>query len=224
MNAEQWNKVEFTFYTEEGVAKMTHAEYEQSAIRDLVGRQATPPKGRNTCFLGTNILSYSASYLKGNATVRKTFAEAEAMYYENPLKYFVPSSVQVVGFLNWTKPASFKILHAGWGTGKSVSGCIDMLLSIVPTEKDWPIFSVYGVERREYTGPLVQGGVAVVSFEVKNHQFTLWPQVIKRWTPPQYIREYLNGRKAVLVEREERYCEVAAKRMQQEVFNFGEKS
>ena len=28
------------------------------------------------------------------------------------------------------------------------------------------------------------------------------------------------GRKAVLIEREERYCEIGAKRMQQEVFNF----
>lgn len=30
------------------------------------------------------------------------------------------------------------------------------------------------------------------------------------------------GRKAVLIEREERYCEIAANRMRQEVFDFGE--
>ena len=29
------------------------------------------------------------------------------------------------------------------------------------------------------------------------------------------------GRKCVLIEREERYCEIAAKRMAQEVFTFG---
>ena len=29
------------------------------------------------------------------------------------------------------------------------------------------------------------------------------------------------GRKAVLIEREEQYCEIAARRMQQEVFDFG---
>jgi DNA modification methylase len=29
------------------------------------------------------------------------------------------------------------------------------------------------------------------------------------------------GRKAVLIEREERYCEIGARRMQQEVFDFG---
>ena len=28
------------------------------------------------------------------------------------------------------------------------------------------------------------------------------------------------GRKAVLIEREERYCEIAVKRMQQEAFDF----
>ena len=31
------------------------------------------------------------------------------------------------------------------------------------------------------------------------------------------------GRKCVLIEREERYCEIAARRMAQEVFNFDEK-
>jgi site-specific DNA-methyltransferase (adenine-specific) len=30
------------------------------------------------------------------------------------------------------------------------------------------------------------------------------------------------GRKAVLIEREEKYCEIAAERMQQEVMQFGE--
>jgi hypothetical protein len=89
-----------------------------------------------------------------------------------------------------------KVLHAGVGTGKSVAATIDWLLDVCPCEPDWPIFKS-GVKFRPYRGPWVNGGVAVVSYELKNHENTLWPQVIRRWVPLAGIQDIVTGKKTI---------------------------
>jgi site-specific DNA-methyltransferase (adenine-specific) len=75
---------------------------------------------------------------------------------------------------------------------------------------------------------------------VKNNHPTVKPVALMRWlirlvTPPSGVlldpfagsgttgvAAKLEGRKATLIELDERYCEIAAKRLEQQVFEFGE--
>jgi hypothetical protein len=189
----------FTFSTEDGCEKMTLAEYEKKPkLQTLFGRQSTPPIGRQTLFLGKDIFSFRDDWLKQNVKKAKAFEAARAVYLENPLKYFLPQTNTAIDFLNWpdNPQHSLKVLHSGVGSGKTVLGCVDWLLSTIPTEADWPIFK-FGVKQREYGGPLREGGVAVMSYQMTNHQNTIWPQVIRRWCPRKYIEEYITGRKSI---------------------------
>ena len=196
--------VVFTFVTEDapqGGFKLTHADYlKRPKLRAQIGRQATPPRGRRTVFLGQHIISFSNRFLKEHVKVQRDFEEAERLYLSNPLKYFVPAHQTSIDFLNWGGPNSLKVLHAGVSSSKSVSGVVDWLLDIVPTEADWPLFTVFGVKRREHR-VMEQGGVAVVSYEKKNLQNSLWPQVIMRWCPPEHIQDYVDGKKTVAWDR-----------------------
>lgn len=189
----------FSFTTEDGCEKMTLADFEKKkSLVKLFGRQSTPPIGRQTLFMGKDLFSFSDAYLKDDVKKYRAFEVARKLYEENPLKYFCPQTNTVVDFLNWPDKmeASMKVLHSGVGSGKSVGGVIDWLLSIVPTEANWPIFE-FGVKRRVYGGPLREGGVAVMSYQITNHQNTLWPQVVRRWCPRTYIEDYISGKKTI---------------------------
>lgn len=192
--------IQFTFITEDGAERMSIEQYDKrTELHGLFGRQSTPPLGRQTLFLGKDIFSFSNDFLRANVRKSKAFDEARRLYEDNPLKYFVPQTQTVIDFLNWPdadKSASMKVLHSGVGSGKSVAGVIDWLLDICPSEPDWPIFE-FGIKRREYAGPLKQGGVALMSYQMTNHQNTLWPQVVKRWCPLKYIEEYVKGSKSI---------------------------
>lgn len=187
----------FTFTTEDGDWTGTRKEYEANDdIRKYFGMQATPPVGRDTVWLGTNVFSFSRQVLERDRGRADLFDDLKRTFAENPLSYFVPQSDTVLDFLNWRYADlgnTYKILCAGNGCGKSVSAYIDVLLEIVPTDKKWPIHAIHGVRQREYRGPYTKGGVAVISYEMKNHEFTIWPQVIKAWTPYEYIRKYCEG-------------------------------
>jgi hypothetical protein len=193
-------KEHFDFYTENGHEKLTLEQYhKRDDLRPFFSRQATPPLGRQTLFMGRDVFSFSNKYLQGHPAKRRALDDAREMYRQNPLKYFVPQSNTVIDFLNWKNTNSegtLKIAVAGVGTGKSVIGCIDWLLDIVPTEEDWPIFG-FGINRREYKGPFTDGGVAIVSYQSSNHQNTLWPQVIRRWCPVEHIAPYVEGTKRI---------------------------
>lgn len=190
----------FSFVTEDGIEKMNLQQYEERKdLHAIFGRQSTPPVGRQTLFLGRDIFSFTHEYLKQNVKKAKAFEEARRLYEAHPLKYFVPQTQTVIDFLNWPdgkRDSSMKVLHSGVGSGKSVAGVIDWLLDIVPSESDWPMFE-FGVQRREYGGALKEGGVAIMSYQMTNHQNTLWPQVIRRWCPQKYILPYINGEKTI---------------------------
>jgi len=181
----------FEIYCEHGNFTMSLREIRHSdMLHSMLGRYTMPPIGRKCVYLGRHIITYPEDYLKQNKEAHDIIQEAERLYRENPLKYYIPPCQTVVDFLNWRAnnlEHTMKVLHAGVGTGKSTAGCIDLLLSIVPTDEDWPIFRDFGVVHRKYRGPFTDGGVAVVSYEMKNHEYTIWPQVLKKWTPPAFL-------------------------------------
>ena len=191
--------LELTVTTEEGTEKMTIPEYNRSEIRTLFGYQFAPPAGRHTCFLGTNMFSFSDEALKDDKRAR-AFDEARRLFLDNPLKYFIPQTKVALDFLNWRTERSdrtFKVLHAGNGFGKTAIACIDVLLDIIECDPSWPIFWLHGVKYRRFRGPYENDGVAVVSYDMKSHENTIWPQVIKVWTPREAIAPYLDGTRTI---------------------------
>ncbi len=185
--------------TEDGSEKLSIADYEAKAkLRKLFGRQSTPPIGRRTLWLGRNVFSYSDEYLKQAHRVRSALDDAERMYLANPLKYFIPHEQTVVDFLNWRADdgmGTFKVLHAGTGSGKTWAGAACWLLDIVPTEANWPIFT-FGVKRRAHK-TYDRGGIAIVTYQRQNHENTIWPQVIAKLCPREHIEDYLTGKKSI---------------------------
>ena len=191
------DEVVWQFKTEDGTFPMLHADYLKNAkLRSLIGRQARPPVGRRTLFMGKQIFSFSNEYLKQRHEVNNAFNEAVRLYQECPIKYFAPQEQTVIDFLNWGNHSkTMKVLHSGVGSGKSVSGAVDWLLDIIPTEADWPLWE-FGVVRRPQKS-FDQGGIAVVTYQRQSHENVIWPQVIARWCPKALIADYLTGKKAI---------------------------
>jgi len=188
----------FDITTEDGTQKLTLAQYHtKTDLMKQVGLASVQPFGRRTLFLGTQIFSYPFEYLDKHPDKRRMFDDLESMKNKNPLKYFVPQNESVLRFLNDTEH-NLKMLIAANGIGKTTAAIIDALLDICPCDPDWPIFAVHGVKFREYRGALKHGGVAIVSYEWTNHIQTIWPQVIKRWTPQEGLGAWADGGDALI--------------------------
>lgn len=193
--------VVFEVITEDGTTSATLRQlHENDGLLARIGRQSIPPAGRSTVFLGRQIVTFPTELLRHDKKRAALFREAQRLYESNPLKYYMPPSNDILEMLNWRSDAldnTMKVLHAGVGVGKSTAGWIDVLLSIVDCDSRWPIFTDFGVKHRKYRGALETGGVAVISYELKNHENTIWPQVIRRWTPEHLIADYKTGRKSI---------------------------
>ena len=190
----------WTIITENGEEKMTMAEYnKRHDLQALVGLQAATPRDRRVVFVGTTIISYPVDMVEKDEEKRMIIEALEREVESNPLKYFVPQDDDILRFLNDGSIAeSLKLLTAPNGIGKSVTGWIDVLLDIVPCDPSWPIFTKHGVKHRRYIGPYTKGGVAIVTYEWENHITTIWPQIVRRWTPKDALGDYADGGKAVI--------------------------
>lgn len=185
--------------TDDGTEKMTIKDYNKSDVRLLFGYQFAPPPERHTVFLGRHLYSFSDKAMKRSKRA-VLFEEASTLFRENPLKYFVPQADVALDFLNWRTEKTdrtMKVFQGANGVGKSVLACIDLLLELVPCDPTWPIFTEHGVKYRPYNGPFPIDGAAIVSYEMKNHENTLWPQVLRLWCPQKYILDYITGKKTI---------------------------
>jgi hypothetical protein len=136
--------------------------------------------------MGTTIISYPLDLLDADPDRQAKLDEIEEIVKGNPIEFFVPQDENARDFLNDTEH-TLKCLIAPNGYGKSVAGWMDMMLDIVPCKKEWPVFALHGIKFRRYTGPFRQGGVGIVSYDFINHRDTIFPQIIKRWTPPEFL-------------------------------------
>lgn len=188
----------FTIITEDGTSKLTVPQYHtRPDLMEKVGLVTTPTAGRSTIFCGTTIISFPNDLLDADKKREAMFRELEEVVRKNPLKYFVPQNDSVLMLLNDTEH-NMKGFVAPNGVGKSVTGLVDVLLDIVPCDPSWPIFSVHGVKFRKYRGPRTFGGVGIVSYEWNNHITTIWPQIVKRWTPVDALGEWAEGGPATI--------------------------
>jgi len=187
--------MKFNITTEDGTQAFTMDEYIcREDIHHLIGLQAAPPVDRKTIFAGTEIYSFPYDLLEKDQKLSRMLDAAEKEVLTNPLKYFVPQHERVRSFLNDTS-SGIKLLIAPNGTGKSVGGWIDILLDIIECDKNWPIFKLHGVKWRKYNRNRVTSGVGIVTYEWVNHESTIFPQIIQRWTPPHALGDYAQGGK-----------------------------
>jgi len=192
------SEIPFDIITEDGTTRLTIPQYHtRPDLMAKVGLVTTPTDGRATVFCGTTIVSFPHDLLEKDKGRQKVFRELEDMVRKSPLKYFVPQNDAVMMLLNDTEH-NMKGFVAPNGAGKSVTGCIDVLLDIVPCDPKWPIFTVHGIKHRKYKGPRILGGVGIVSYEWNNHITTIWPQIVKRWTPEEALGEWAEGRGGVI--------------------------
>lgn len=188
----------YEIITEDGTQKLTLQEYHtKPELMAKIGLVTTPPEGRKTVFMGGTIISFPYSILDKDLKKRSIITECENIVLENPLKFFVPQTESVQMFLN-DREHNCKGFVAGNGAGKTTMGCIDVLLDIVPCDPTWPIFTYSGINYRQYRGPLKNGGVGVISYEWSNHQSTIWPQVVRRWTPKFALGDWADGGKGTI--------------------------
>lgn len=184
--------------TEDGTTNLTLGDYHcRDDLMKKVGLITTPTEGRATVFCGTTIVSLPEHILATDKGKEKMFRELEEMVRKNPLKYFVPQNDSALSLLNDTEH-NMKGFIAPNSVGKSVCGAIDVLLDIVPCDPKWPIFSLHGVKHRKYKGPRTLGGVGIVSYEWVNHQTTIWPQIVRRWTPGEFLGDWAEGGSATI--------------------------
>lgn len=185
----------FTFITEDGEFKMTHAEYEKNDdLRKKIGLISAPPRGRSTAFMGLTIISFPSLLVDTEKRRGEAFREAEDIIRENPLQFFIPQNQDALDFLNDTEH-NMKAILASNGYGKSVLGWVDTLLQFYPCDPKWDIFTKHGVQYRGYQGPKPDGGVGIVTYELANHVNTIFPQIIQRWTPEDALKEFRRGGK-----------------------------
>lgn len=187
----------YTFVTEDGETKCTLKEYHtKDALMEKIGLIAAPPADRKTIFAGTTIYSFPYERLDTDKKLARIVQAVEEMVAKNPLKYFVPQNEKIRDFLNDVSDSSLKVLVAPNGIGKSVAGFIDILLDIIPCDPKWPIFTECGVKWRPYRENRIVHGVGIVTYEWVNHESTIFPQIIQRWTPPEFLGDFKYGGKS----------------------------
>jgi hypothetical protein len=184
--------VRFNFITEDGAQSLTYDEYLKND--DLQAKIAD--KRRIFINLGLTLFSYDKHWLAGQPA--RKIRDVEQIMKEwkaNPLKYFMPQGARsdigksaAAMFVNDMGHSVTGII-SGNRYGKTTLMWVKMLLEIpiIPTDPDWPVFKDHGVQYREWTGPKQIG---VGSYQLKNHMNTIWPQIVKAWTPVAELGDY----------------------------------
>ena len=193
----QWagpNHWTYFFYTEDGCQEMTYAEYlgdypETGEMSPLMLKLRDRVKNE-ILLLGRTIIAYDKRWLAGNKTERSTFNALKKEQEDNPLQFFCPNGPQQLAFLNKGNDYSISGIIAPNRSGKTTVAWIDMLLDIVPCDPKWRIFTHHGVNWRPYAPPSDGFVTAIASYELVNLQSTIWPQVIRKWTPRKFLCEY----------------------------------
>lgn len=185
----------YRFITEDGIYEYSYDEYmkQPELMKKLQdGRRAT-------INLGKTIISYDRRYLAGNPKKRNDFDLLAAEQRKNPLRYYLPCCAStgidspMHQFVN-DNIHTITGIRSGNRAGKTTSMWIKQLITrgLMPCEPHWEVFTENGVDYREWDGPKVIG---LSTYQMINHQNTLWPLIVQAWTPEHELGEYRKGGK-----------------------------
>ena len=181
----------FEFYTEDGVFKLEYADYIKRP--DLMAKMQD--KRRVFVNLGLRLFSFDRRWLsehpKHQSFVEQVRLEQEA----NPIRYFLPHCATSTDF----DTESHRFINdaeniytgfiAGNRFGKSTHAFAKVLLTygLIPAKREWECFKDHGITFREWTGPKE---IAVVTYNWNNIEETIWPQIVRAWTPKAELGQY----------------------------------
>jgi hypothetical protein len=174
----------FRILSEDGEFTLTYPELLDS---EYIGRiRDAEDFGDNVCLiLGRTLVVFLKKYLSQRNEKAKLFHGLREMQKRNPLQFFAPSGPGAVGFINDTE-SKVCFLVSGNRCGKTASAVVKKLVGIIPTDKNWPLFTEHGVKWR----PHHPGNIGIGTYEWGNHKKTIGPEVLK-WLPMDVCEEYI---------------------------------
>lgn len=184
----------YHFYTEDGYQELWYKDYLGTFIEtgepSKLMRMVSDRLNRENLFLGRTIISYDRRWLESHPAEKDMVAQLKLEQEENPLQFYCPNGQGQLAFLNAQGKYSVSGLIQPNRCGKTTTAWIDMLLDLIPCDPKWKIFEDHGVIWRPYNPPKDGWVAAVGSYELVNLMSTIWPQVIKKWTPKKFLGEY----------------------------------
>lgn len=183
--------MKFEFFTEDGVFKMEYADYCKAP--EMMNRIAN--EDRVLVNLGLRILTFDKQWLAEHKQQRLFVEQMERERAENPLRFFLPHCANSNDF---NTPSHhyinddehlLTVFLSGNRYGKTTLTWIRIMttFSLVQCDKNWEIFKDHGVNYHAFTQPK---DVGLVSYHWDNHRKTIWPKVIKIWTPKSELGEW----------------------------------
>ena len=172
----------YYFIGEWGRLDQTYSQY----LLNPVLRRLIINKERYVLAAGRRIYSYDLKYIAQNPKVRKMLVDIEHEVKTSPLQFFMPNGTVGLNFLNDTT-STIKMLVAGNRYGKTTHGIVDMVLDLIPCNKDWKIFTENGVKFRPWNGVPKQWGVA--SYMWRHITMTISPLLLQ-WIPDEFLGDY----------------------------------
>jgi hypothetical protein len=182
----------YEFFTEDGVFKLDYADYLKSP--ELMDRMVDDR--RVNVNLGLRQLNFDRRWLDEHKEQLRFVEHMQHQQQECPLRFFLPHCANspdfntvAHNFINDNTHIYSSIVAPNrWG--KTTICWIKMMVrfGLIPCDPEWEIFTQHGVDYHEFLAPREIG---VVSYQFDNHRKTIWPQVIKAWTPKDEIRHKL---------------------------------
>jgi hypothetical protein len=183
----------FIFYTEDGEFRLEYADYlKRPELMARIGDDS-----RILVNLGLRILSFDRRWLAEHANQRRFVEHMQHEREQNPLRFFLPHCANHADFVTPShlfindNANIYTAITCGNRYGKTTLLWVKMLLrwGLIQTDPNWEVFKEHGVRYQEYLGPRE---VALVSYLWDNHRETLWPKVVKMWTPKSILGDYIN--------------------------------
>ena len=178
----------FEFYTDAGHFSLEYADY--LANEDL--RKAVQDNRRVFLNLGLRIFSFDRNWLDEHPAQKRFVDNLRSEWEANPIRFFLPHCATHDNFdtpnHRFINDASnvYTAMLAGNRFGKSTSAIVKALLTygVIPADPNWECFKDHGIVYREWTGPKEIG---VASYNWGNIGETIWPQVVRAWTPREEL-------------------------------------
>lgn len=161
---------------------MTHDEYlEDERLRGLVEDPTA-----NLLILGRKLIVFSDEFMANDEDALKYYEACQLEQLQNPIKFYAPATYRDLDFINdWDGNAFLRIDSNR--VGKTTGAFIKLMLGAMPMDPEWPIFTEYGIEYKEFRHPLK---LAVASYEWKQHESVLFPEMVKKWVCNQQLGVY----------------------------------
>lgn len=134
--------------------------------------------------MGSTILTYDKMWLRTHDRAKREFMNLAKMHNAHPVAYFCPHG-DGSSFLN-DMGSSVKSLVCPNQVGKTTHMIVDLILSAIPCNPDWWIFTRHGIEYREWGGP-IKINIASSTFEIVR---TTISEELMKWLPRGELGAY----------------------------------